>query len=62
MDKTSVKYYRPVILIKIKYIIPIENIKAIGRMNLNFLTFNKFLNGDNITKIKPVTLLIKKRG
>jgi hypothetical protein len=31
-------------------------------MNLNFLTFNKFLNGDSITRIKPVTLLIKKRG
>ena len=28
--------------------------------NLEFL--NRFLNGVKITKIKPVTLLIKKRG
>ena len=28
----------------------------------SFLILNKFLNGFNITKIKPATLLIKKRG
>ena len=48
------------LIIKNKSIIDSSNIEITNIRNLGIL--NKFLKGVIITKIKPVTLLIKKRG
>ena len=46
----------------IQYNSTIKNKKDIIKRIRNFGTLNKFLNGAKITKIKPIKLLIKKRG
>jgi hypothetical protein len=45
-----------------KYKIPINKISPRMTKIRRVLILNKFLNGAKITKIKPATLLIKKRG
>ena len=54
--------YKAVIFARIKYnkIINPRN-ERITRIR-NFGTLNKFLNGAKIIKIRPIRLLIKKRG
>ena len=54
--------YNPTIFLRIKYN-NVINVK-IDRINRirNLGTFNKFLKGAKITRIKPIKLLIKKRG
>ena len=46
----------------IAYKIAINNKNPIITKIRSFLILNKFLNGVKITKIRPVKLLIKKRG
>ena len=54
--------YRPTIVFKIVYK-PIKNNMRNKIKNIrNLGILNKFLKGVKITKIKPVTLLIKNRG
>ena len=55
-------YYKPTILRKIRYKLTKNTIRKITKKIRNFGILNKFLKGVKITKIKPVTLLIKNRG
>ena len=54
--------YKPVILVRTKYKIIINNPNTIGTRIRNFLIFNKFRKGATITRISPAILLIKNRG
>ena len=60
VEKTEI--YKPVILVRIKYKIIINNINTIGTKIRNFLILNKFRKGVKITRINPAILLIKNRG
>lgn len=55
-------FYKPVILVIILYKTARNNKKNIGNKIRNFLILTKFLKGVKITRIKPIKVLIKKRG
>ena len=58
----NIIYYRPTIVFKIVYKPIKNNIRNKIKNIRNLGILNRFLKGVNITKIKPVTLLIKNRG
>jgi len=55
-------YYNPTIALRIKYKLVKKTIRNTIKNTRNFGILNKFLKGVKITKINPVTLLIKNRG
>ena len=60
--KLIVKGYSPVMFRIVKYNSKPNTKQLTNKKARNFGTLNKFLSGDIITRIDPVTLLIKKRG
>ena len=55
-------FYRPTILLSTRYRHVKKRIRNTIKKIRNLGILNKFLNGVKITKINPVTLLIKNRG
>jgi hypothetical protein len=60
--KLIVKGYNPIIFRIVKYNSKPNMKQLTNKITRNFGTLNKFLSGAIITRIDPVTLLIKKLG
>lgn len=58
----KVKTYKPTIILRILYKLIKNNIIKITNKKRIFEFLNKFLKGVNITKIKPIKVLIKNLG
>ena len=58
----KVKTYKPTIILRTLYKLIKNNIIKITNKKRIFEFLNKFLRGVNITKIKPINVLIKNLG